>query len=107
VKYTDPDGEKLRYAKGVSEKFKRDFAKIIQYLNKSETSWYVAKLEKRPEIIYLDEGKDLDDFSFDMNKNKITIHTRSGLKIGKGKIQSPALGFLHEVMHALQKLENP
>jgi hypothetical protein len=107
LKYTDPDGRKLRYAEGVSEKFKSDFAKIIQYLNKSETSWYVAQLEKRPEIIYLSEGKDLDDFVFSSETNTIIIHTRSGLKIGEGKIQSPALGFLHEVIHALQKLENP
>jgi RHS repeat-associated protein len=107
VKYIDPDGRKIRYAEGVSEEFKNDFAKIIQYLNKSETSWYVAQLEKRPEIIYLDEGKDLDDFYFDPADNKIVMNSRSGLKIEEGKTQSPALGFLHEVMHALQKLENP
>jgi hypothetical protein len=107
VKYVDPDGEKIRYAEGVSEEFKKDFAKIIQHLNKSETSWHVAQLEKRPEIIYLDEGKNLDDFYFDPAENKIVINTKSGLKIEDGKTQSPALGFLHEAIHALQKLENP
>jgi RHS repeat-associated protein len=107
VVYTDPNGEEIRYADNVSPEFKANFEKIIDYLNKNGTSSLVAELEKRPETIYLDEGKNPGDQSFNPKTNTIKINPKYAFEWKKGKVISAALIFLHEAAHALQKLENP
>jgi len=106
VKYTDPDGKKLKYAPGSTFKFKFDVFRMKSYLFSRGTYNLIHALRKRPETIYITQGEK-NDFYFDPNNDEIVMDTRSGLEVGNDKIQSPALGFLHEAGHALQSLEDP
>ena len=106
LKFIDPDGRKIRFAKGTSDKFKQNFSKTIKYLNKNRISGVIAELEKRSEIIYIEEGKSLQDFYYSSSKSKIVYNPYSALETTDGQTQTPALGFLHEASHALQDLEN-
>ena len=106
VKYVDPDGRKLDYAQGSSPKFKLDVFMMKLHLLVRGNYALIRDLDNRPETIYIRQGEK-DDFYFDSYGNEIVMDTRSGLKVGDNKIQSPALGFLHEAGHALQSLEAP
>lgn len=44
---------------------------------------------------------------YDPSTKTITIDPRSGLDVGGGKVQTPALGYRHEADHALQDIKNP
>jgi RHS repeat-associated protein len=113
TKYIDPDGRKLEFAPGSTPEFKKKFGEMIQYLNKGKVSAPIAKIQARTETVYVQEGATLNDFYFDPNNDTIVIHPESGLQVSpaKGKspakVQTPALGLLHESAHALQHLENP
>jgi hypothetical protein len=106
VKYVDPDGRKLAYAPSSSSKFKLDVFMMKLYLLARGNYALIRGLDNRPETIYIRQGRE-NEFRFDADFNEIIMDTRSGLKVGEGRIQSPALGFLHEVGHALQFRENP
>jgi len=101
LKYMDPDGRKLEFAKGSTPQFRQQIAQMVQYLNKGHASAVLAELQKRPETVYLKEGATLQDFYYDPNSKTIVVHPRSGLQVSPGKVQTPALGFLHEAGHAL------
>jgi hypothetical protein len=111
VKYTDPDGEKFEFVEGSTEVFKEDIQKMIDYLGDNET---IKALIERPETVYLAENKN-NEMYFDRKTNTIYMDTHSGvrpvsddgIKIMENQIQSPALGFLHESGHALQKILHP
>ena len=100
VVYFDPDGKKLEFAPGSTAEFKKQFAEIIQYLNKGGVAGVIAKLEARPEVYVIEQAKSRHEFSHDPVNKKIVFDTKSGLKVGTGKVQTPALGFLHEAAHA-------
>ena len=57
LRLVDPDGNKIRYAPGTSEKFKRQFRQTVKYMNKKGTAGILAKLEQRKEVIYIAESK--------------------------------------------------
>jgi hypothetical protein len=106
----DPDGRKIRFANGSTTQFRNDVKAIIHYLNKYKISGVIADLEKDPNIIILKQGKK-NDFYYDPKSKTIVFDSRSGLivgktKNGKNKVQTPALGFLHEASHALQNVTN-
>ena len=103
----DPDGRKIRFATGTSSQFKREFAKTIQYLNMHKISGLVARLEKVETVVFIKEGKSLNDFYYDPSTKTIVYNPYSGLKTTSGGKQTPALGFLHEAAHALQDVTNP
>jgi len=107
IKYIDPDGKKIRFAKNATPKFKKQFEQIVNYLKKGKVYSVIDKLEQHPKTIFIKEGKSLGDFYYNSNKKVIVFHPKSGLKVSAGKVQTPALGVLHEAGHALQDLENP
>ena len=106
VNRVDRDGRKVRFANGVSDDFKKNFKITIKYLNENNISKKIKELEDKEEIIYLKEGYKLNEFYFDPNNNTITYNPHSALKVDSGT-QTPALGFLHEVGHALNWLNDP
>ena len=105
-KYVDPTGEKLRFAPGSTPTFQKQFAEIIQYHNKNRTSALFARLEARPEIIYIEEGTG-HAFYYRSSTKTITFDPTSGLEVSPGNVQTPALGVLHEAAHAESDLINP
>ena len=88
------------------------------FIFKAGVSGPVAQLEARPEVVYLIESTNLQlppEYKYvagvisagESDTRFILIDPTMSLKIGKGKQQSPALNFLHEAAHVLQRLMNP
>ena len=111
----DKDGEKIEFAPGSSPQFQAEFARAIQYLKQGKSDGIFAKLQARPEVIYLKEGTTLLSDGFKPNNNTITWNPHVAIKAGStkatdqspsGKI-SPARAVLHEADHALQSVQNP
>ena len=71
----DLDGKKIRFAKGVSSEFKQQFSTAIKILNKHNIGGIFAKLEQRPEIIFITEGKN----KFDPSNNTISWNPTEGM----------------------------
>jgi RHS repeat-associated protein len=107
LRLVDPDGRKVRYAPGVSGQFKQDFAKAIQKMNKDGTAGTFAKLEARPEIVYVGgtHGSNADFYA--PGTRTITWDPNSALKTTGGGTQSPTTGLIHEGGHALRHLSDP
>ena len=75
VNNVDLDGKKIRFAKGVSSEFKQQFSTAIKILNKHNIGGIFAKLEQRPEIIFITEGKN----QFDPSNNTISWNPTEGM----------------------------
>lgn len=75
VNNVDLDGKKIRFAKGVSSEFKQQFSTAIKILNEHNIGGIFAKLEQRPEIIFITEGKN----QFDPSNNTISWNPTEGM----------------------------
>ena len=75
VNNVDLDGKKIRFAKGVSSDFKQQFSTAIKILNEHNIGGIFAKLEQRPEIIFITEGKN----QFDPSNNTISWNPTEGM----------------------------
>ena len=104
IRFIDNDGKKLRFASGVSQQFKNDFALAVKYLHENNCDGLIAKLENRPEIIYIAEFTGNSFF----RKSTYTIfwNPTGGLITGLGVVLSPTTVLNHEADHALQELVN-
>lgn len=71
----DLDGKKIRFAKGVPSEFKQQFPTAIKILNEHNIGGIFAKLEQRPEIIFITEGKN----QFDPSNNTISWNPTEGM----------------------------
>ena len=71
----DLNGKKIRFAKGVSSEFKQQFPTAIKILNEHNIGGIFAKLEQRPEIIFITEGKN----QFDPSNNTISWNPTEGM----------------------------
>jgi hypothetical protein len=85
-----------------TEQQKKDLSEAIDYLKRSPTGFrVVSELEKSPTEYAVDfNNSDKDQYS--SKTKRIDWDPLSGLKTGKGEIQTPALGLGHEFGHALQ-----
>lgn len=75
VNNVDLDGKKIRFAKGVPSEFKQQFSTAIKILNKHNIGGIFAKLEQRPEIIFITEGKN----QFNPSNNTIRWNPTEGM----------------------------
>lgn len=75
VNNVDLDGKKIRFAKGVPSEFKQQFSTAIKILNEHNIGGIFAKLEQRPEIIFITEGKN----KFDPSNNTISWNPTEGM----------------------------
>lgn len=71
----DLDGKKIRFAKGVPSEFKQQFSTATKILNEHNIGGIFAKLEQRPEIIFITEGKN----QFDPSNNTISWNPTEGM----------------------------
>ena len=105
LKYVDPDGNKLRYAPGVSVKFKSHFARAVKYLNELKASAKLARLESSESVIYLAQSNSVNYY----NSSTKTIHWNPllVLETKTGNKLPPVMGLDHEVDHGLRDVLNP
>ena len=99
----DLDGQKIRFAKGVSSEFKQQFSTAIKILNEHNIGGIFAKLEQRPEIIFITEGKN----QFDPSNNTISWNPTEGMITDILNFLSPVVFLNHEGAHGLRYLEDP
>jgi hypothetical protein len=96
--YIDPNGDTVDVAKPD----KKDYLQAVRYLSKDkQAAATIRELETTPEHVKLTTNKN-DDDSY-KNRN-INWDPKSGLEVKDGT-QSPALGLLHEMGHALNDLK--
>ena len=108
LKYVDPDGNKLRFAPGSSAKFRRHFARAVQYLNQIKASVILARLESSETVFYIGENTTLGKASsFHSGTNTILWNPTQGLRTTSGKKLSPVIQLIHEADHADQADRNP
>ncbi len=97
----DPDGRKIEFDKGVSPQYKKDFAAAVKYLNNGKVSGQLADLQKSSTVVTVGPPQVAGDDSYDPSTKRVSWDSRSALKNTNGSKQTPALGLLHEVAHAV------
>ena len=105
LKYVDPDGNKLRYAPGVSTKFKNYFARAVKYLNELKASANLARLESSESVVYLAQSNSINYYNSSTKtiywNPLLVLETKTGNKL------PPVMGLDHEIDHGLQDVLNP
>jgi RHS repeat-associated protein len=109
IRLIDPDGRKLRFAKGSSSEFKAQFKEAIQHLKKNKVDGTAAKLERSRQTYYIQEVKTAKEVTADLNYDSGTGETKTtinwcptcGVETTEGVILSPTTSLNHEFGHAL------
>ena len=107
MKFVDPDGKKVFFAKNVSISFKNDFRIAVEYMNKHKISGMLYQLEKSPQTYYIAEGEHLEGSYYARGTRTITWSSLTGLRTNNGYKMSPIEILNHEIDHALQHDKNP
>ena len=105
IKLVDPNGDTLRFAEGVSQEFKEQFAQVVKFMNAKRTAGFLAKLHRSRITFYIAEYKGLGKYS--PKNNTIYWDPEAGALLDNGVRLSPATVLNHEADHALQDAENP
>ena len=109
VNGVDKDGNILLFAPGSSPQFKAEFAKTISYLNNGGVSGPFARIHAdKKNIVNIRETTGESQIVFDKTTQTYVIewNPKEGLVFPEGT-QSPALGALHEALHAERLLVDP
>ena len=105
--YIDPDGRKVRFAPGVSQQFKADFAQAVKHLNAHGAGGMLAQLEASDKIYYIAEGGSSKGSIYRPKIKTIFWNSRQGLLTDKFVALSPTTVLNHEIDHALQHDRDP
>ncbi|MCX6578633.1 MAG: RHS repeat-associated core domain-containing protein, partial [Candidatus Aminicenantes bacterium] len=111
ITHLDSDGRRIEFAEGSSKTFKNHIVQMKAYLNKSPlASKIIRRIEKSKETILIKEAQRGECQNFHSPSKTITINSTEGLKVKggpfNGLIQSPALGYFHELAHAYNFLND-
>lgn len=107
VKFVDPDGKKVFFAKNVSISFKNDFRIAVEYMNQHKISDMLYQLEKSQNVYYIAEGEQLKSSRYYPKTRTITWSSRTGYITDILYEMSPVEVLNHEIDHALQHDLNP
>jgi RHS repeat-associated protein len=105
LNFIDPDGKKIKPAKGVSKEFMKALAQAVEHLNKHGAAGIMASLEKSTTIYYIQEGDGVS--SYLPSSRTITWDPDMGIITSEGNVMSPTAVLNHEVDHANQHDKNP
>ena len=104
VNLVDPDGRKIYFAKNVSDKFKKQFAETIKFMNSKGTSGDIARLHSSETIYYIGEASMGKEHWNHFNRVTRTIlwdpntiyESPDNIRV------SPATTLAHEASHAIR-----
>ena len=104
VSFVDPDGEKLYYAKNVSDRFKKQFSETIKFMNTKGTSGDIARLHSSNIIYYIGEARIGKGRWNHFNRNTRTIlwDPNTIYESPDNLLISPATTLAHEAAHAVR-----
>ena len=105
IKFIDPDGKKIEFAKGVSQAFKDEFAKAIQCLKDNKCDGLFAKLQAYSKAIYITETR--EGSAFNRKDNIIRWNPHMAIGTFEDKILTLTAVLNHEADHALSYITNP
>ncbi len=105
IKFIDPDGRKIKFANGVSKKFKRQFAEAVQFLNENGAAGILAQLESSETIFLINQSE--DGSFFDGETNTILWNPEQAILTDNLVELSPTTVLNHEADHGLQSDKNP
>jgi RHS repeat-associated protein len=110
INLIDPDGAQIVHANNNSDMFKNNYSLTLDYLKNRGIIDAVNILDKLSiemnQPITLKEGRWMFDTYYNHNTHTLIYNPNYGLQTSAG-IQTPALGFYHEVGHAIEHLKNP
>ncbi|MCM1503545.1 MAG: hypothetical protein NC115_12920 [Bacteroidales bacterium] len=100
VNFVDPAGEKLYFAKGVSEEFKQQFAATIKFMNSKGTSGDIAKLNASDKVYYIAEATLASGQHFNPEEKTVYWDSNHITENEDYMWVSPATSLAHEMGHA-------
>lgn len=108
IAFFDPDGRTIEVVG--TEKFKQQIKEMLDYLKQSKWGRNILHtLEVSTEVVTIYEN--VNGFIFDDQSLSIGVDPLGGLEIiggvFAGYLQSPAMGLIHECIHAVSYIENP
>ncbi|MEG2599947.1 MAG: M91 family zinc metallopeptidase, partial [Muribaculaceae bacterium] len=106
LKYMDPDGRKLEFAKGVSDSFKADYTKATNHLNSNNAGEMIAKIEASEKVYYINESTNMES-KYNSGTKTIDWSPNTAIRTDNLYELSPAEILNHEIDHALQNDQNP
>jgi RHS repeat-associated protein len=95
----DPDGQKIKFAKGVSAEFKAQFKQAVQHLNAHKVGGTMARVEASPVVYYVTEGTPEKGSKFSTGTRTVSWNPTEGLLTDKGVVLSPTTILNHEFGH--------
>ena len=105
-KYVDPDGREIQLAANVSNEFKAQYAAAVAHMNAVDPNNILNQLIARTDVtVTLAESS--SETKYDpandalSTPSTITWEAYAGMDTPDGKVQSPAVGLLHEAAHAM------
>lgn len=104
LKFIDPDGRKIVYAKDVSQEFKTQFGTAVKYLNEHGASSMLAELQKSDKVYYISGTGGIS--SYNPKTKTLNWDPTKGVLTTEGHELSPTSVLNHEVDHALQNDKN-
>ena len=109
LRYVDPDGRELRLQQSASEGLKQQYKVAREYLAISNADFVLKELDRRSEVITIQETSGLGQgaVEFDPASNTIYWNPFAALVTTSGGSQSPATQLSHEGDHALDWLIDP
>lgn len=107
LKFIDPDGKKIEFAKGSSEAFIKAYNDAVAHLKDHGAGKYIAELEKSSKVFTISQSKSGEVSHFSKKTGTISWNPQGGLLTNNGHILSPATVLNHEADHALQSTKNP
>jgi uncharacterized protein RhaS with RHS repeats len=105
LRFIDPDGKRIVFAPGTSQKFQQAFGQSVQHLNKHGAAGMMAKLHASDATYYIAEGNGIG--SYRHSTKTITWNSEMGVLTTEGHLLSPTSVLNHEIDHALQHDQNP
>jgi len=105
VIYVDPTGMVIVLSEDATEEQKKEYEQAIDYIKSTERGReLIAKLEES-EVVITIEFIDDHESRYNLKDKIVKWDPTSGLIVGEGEIQTPALGLAHEFGHAEQDLD--
>ena len=98
----DYDGQKVEFAKGVSNEFKEKFAELVKYMNECKTANDLYKLNESDLTYFIKESDSpvANKFIKEGDKMTIIINLDKGIITTDDIVMSPATTAAHEFGHA-------